>query len=37
MLTDIRLPRSVTVAYFVQVFDPCTMCTKHLLFRAPDL
>ena len=25
------VPFSDTVAYFVQVLEPCTMCTKHLL------
>jgi hypothetical protein len=37
MLTDIRLPFSDTVAYFVQVVAPCTMCTKHLLRFALNL
>jgi hypothetical protein len=37
MLTTARLPLSVTVAYFVQVVDPCTMCTKHLLRFAVSL
>jgi len=32
MLTDVRLPFSVTVAYFVHELEACTMCTKHLLF-----
>jgi hypothetical protein len=32
MLTEIRLPLSVTVAYFVHELDPWTMCTKHFCF-----
>jgi hypothetical protein len=33
MRTDIRLPLSVTVAYFVHDFESWIMCTKHLLLR----
>jgi hypothetical protein len=37
MLTDVRRPFRVTVAYFVHELALWIMCTKHLLLRAPDL